>query len=82
MQDPSPIHLMTPEKSRSLGWAAEERDADGHIVSQHAPFDTDEGLARYVREAMDRGGTVTIWPHRITSNSAPQPQGHSPRKDE
>lgn len=65
MQSPKPVHLMTPEESRALGWAAEERDSDGHLISQHAEFDSDNDIAWYVREAMKRGGTVTIWPHQI-----------------
>jgi hypothetical protein len=57
-----PIHLMTPAESRALGWQAEARDADGHLMSQHAPFETDGDIARFVREETQRGYTVTIWP--------------------
>ncbi|MEJ8474485.1 hypothetical protein [Roseibium algae] len=62
MRDPSPVNLMTPEESRAGGWQAEARDSDGHLCSQHAPFDDDEEQAQYVREATERGHTVTIWP--------------------
>ena len=65
MQNPDPINLMTPEKSRDLGWAAEARDSDGHLCSQHAPFDDDSLLIHYVRQCVDKGQTVTIWPHPI-----------------
>ena len=65
MIDPKPIHLMTPEESRKRGWMAEERDVDGHLLSQSAGFETDEDIIWYVRAAMERGGTVTIWPHEI-----------------
>lgn len=62
MQNPSPVNLMTPEKSRALGWQAESRDADGHLATQHAPFEDDASIAEYVREETERGMTVTIWP--------------------
>lgn len=62
MKNPNPVNLMTPAESRSRGWQAEARDEDGHLYSQHAPFDGDEELARYVRDAVESGLTVTIWP--------------------
>lgn len=62
MKHPMPINLQTPEQSRSLGWQAEARDKDGHLISLHAPFDGDEDVALYVRECMEQGATVTIWP--------------------
>ena len=65
MQNPNPINLMTPEESRAKGWAAESRDADGHLCSQHAPFDDDALLVHYVRECVSKGQTVTIWPYPI-----------------
>lgn len=65
MRDPKPANLTTPEESRARGWAAEARDNDGHLISQHAPFDNDAHLIHYVREAMDDGWTVTIWPVAI-----------------
>ncbi len=66
MKNPDQINLMTPAESRAKGWGAEERDSDGHLLSQHAPFETDDDIIWYVREAMKRGGTVTIWPHEIS----------------
>ncbi|MET0438267.1 MAG: hypothetical protein ABW043_12325 [Devosia sp.] len=57
-----PINLQTPEKTRELGWQAEARDSDGHLVSCHAPFDGDEDIVWYIRESMDQKLTVTIWP--------------------
>lgn len=65
MEHPNIINLTTPEENRSRGWTAEERDKEGHLLSCHAPFETDEDIVWYVREAMKRGGTVTIWPHNI-----------------
>lgn len=62
MKDPNPINMLTPEESRARGWAAESRDADGHLISQHAPFEAVSDLEWYVRECTTRGQTVTIWP--------------------
>lgn len=62
MENPRTVNLMTPAESRALGWQAESRDADGHLVSQHAPFDDDEEMGNYVRDETARGNTVTIWP--------------------
>lgn len=63
MKDPSPVHLMASENVRANGWQAESRDADGHLISMHAPFgEDDEGIVWFVREATERGETVTIWP--------------------
>jgi hypothetical protein len=65
---------MTPEKSRSLGWAAEARDADGHLMNQHAPFSDDAIMVHYIREAIDAGWTTTIWPVEIEAEtSLPNP---------
>ena len=70
MQNPMQINLTTPEESRAQGWAAEERDTDGHLLSQHVDFEDDESIVWYVREAMKRGGTVTIWPHDIPESTS------------
>jgi len=62
MENPKRVNLMSPEESRALGWQAESRDADGHLVSQHAPFEDGSEMASYVRDETARGNTVTIWP--------------------
>ena len=62
MKNPSPINLMTPDEVRGKGWAAEVRDADGHLTRTHAQFEDDEAIVWLVREAMEHGDTVTIWP--------------------
>lgn len=62
MKDPMPINLQTPEETRALGWQAECRDADGHLTRTHAPFKTDEDIVWLVREALEHGDTITIWP--------------------
>jgi len=62
LQNPYPINLMTPAESRALGWIAESRDADGHLITQHAPFDDAAELGEYVLAETARGNTVTVWP--------------------
>lgn len=41
------------------------RDADGHLCSQHAPFEDDQAIAWYVRDALARGQVVTVWPMAV-----------------
>ena len=65
MQNPMKINLTTSDEVRAMGHGAEERDEDGHLLSTHVDFEDDESIVWYVREAMKRGGTVTIWPHDI-----------------
>ena len=62
MKDPKPINFMTPQESRARGWQAESRDEDGHLCTQHAPFESDVEMLEYIREENKRGLTVTIWP--------------------
>lgn len=62
MKDPNPINLMTSEKVRANGWQAETRDADGHLIRTHAPFTCDDDILWLVKDAMEHGETVTIWP--------------------
>jgi hypothetical protein len=65
MQNPSPVNITTPEDIRAKGWASESRDQDGHLCSTHASFDDESHLVHYVRECIERGQTVTIWPDPI-----------------
>lgn len=62
MNDPYPVNRASPESVRADGWAAESRDADGHLIRCHAPFDSDADIVWFVREGMANGETVTIWP--------------------
>lgn len=62
MKDPMPVHLRPPEDIRADGWQAECRDADGHLTRTHAPFEADEDIVWLVREALEHGDTITIWP--------------------
>lgn len=62
MNNPNPVNLQTPEETRKAGWQAETRDADGHLMRVHAPFETDEEIVWLVREALEHAETVTIWP--------------------
>jgi molybdopterin synthase sulfur carrier subunit len=62
MKNPKPVHLATSEEIRSKGWGAESRDSDGHLIRTHRPFETDEEIVSFVREGIEYGETVTIWP--------------------
>ncbi|MFD1328259.1 hypothetical protein [Mycoplana ramosa] len=62
MKNPNPITLQTSEQVRKAEWQAETRDADGHLCRTHAPFEADEEIIWLVREALEHGETVTIWP--------------------
>lgn len=64
MKNPMPVHLEPSETIRERGWQAEARDSDGHVMSYHAPFKKPEDVIWYVRESMEQGLTVTIWPER------------------
>ncbi len=62
MNKPFPINLMTPAEVRALGWAAESRDADGHLVSTISHLVSDAELGKWVKERRDEGDTITVWP--------------------
>ncbi len=62
MKSPTPINLQTAEDVRKAGWQAETRDADGHLCRTHVPFESDDEIVWLVREALEHGETVTIWP--------------------
>lgn len=62
MKNPNPISLWPSDDVRAAGWQAETRDADGHLCRTHAPFDNDSDIVWLVREALEHGETVTIWP--------------------
>lgn len=62
MKAPTTINLLTPEQVRAVGWQAECRDEDGHLTRTHAPFASDEDIVWLVREALEHGDTITIWP--------------------
>jgi len=62
MKDPKPVHLKPPEVIRAHGWQAESRDQDDHLIRKHAPFSSDEDIVWFVRERLEHGETITIWP--------------------
>lgn len=64
MKNPKPVNFSTSEEIRAAGWAAEARDADGHLMTTHAPFSSDTERYRYVSECAEEGWTLTIWPTR------------------
>lgn len=62
VDSPNKINLMTSEEVRSQGWQAESRDKDGHLLSTHVPFTTNADIVWFVREALEMGATITVWP--------------------
>jgi hypothetical protein len=70
MQNPYPINMMDQDEVRSLGWAAEARDKDGHLIStcawlaQMSPHLRAVILAEFVTEyATDC--TITVFPENM-----------------
>lgn len=62
MKNPNPVNLQTPEEIRALGWLAEARDSDGHVMTVISPQASDETLGEFMRECTAEGWTVTAWP--------------------
>lgn len=63
MKDPMWINLKTQDEMRTEGWAAESRDADGHLISCHIAFDADDAsIVNWVAECTAAGETVTFFP--------------------
>lgn len=62
MKDPMWVNLQTSDEIRAAGHQAECRDTDGHLTRTHAPPMSDEDIVWLVREALEHGDTVTIWP--------------------
>lgn len=60
MKDPMPIHLIDDATFAAHGWAAVARDADGHAVGCHAPFESEAEKRRYLVEEAMLGCTVTL----------------------
>lgn len=72
MKNLNPVTLQTSEEIREKGWQAESRDADGHLISCHAPIEADDpGIAEWIVECTRNGETVTFWP---ADAAAPTPQ--------
>lgn len=63
MDNPSPVNLQSPAEVRAAGWAAESRDDEGHLMTSHAPFESDVEMVEFICEELARGHMVTIWPH-------------------
>lgn len=71
MKNPNTVNLQTSAEIRKAGWQAECRDADGHLCRTHVPFETDEEIVWLVREAMEHGETITIWPSSEVAETPP-----------
>ena len=61
MQNPYPINLMTPEEVQQLGWAAEGRDEDGHLMTMNAPFSDADEQAEFLNYCDDQGWKATVF---------------------
>lgn len=61
MKNPNPVNLMTTSEVRANGWAAEARDADGHLMTTHAPFSSDAEFMRYANECAAAGWDLTVF---------------------
>ncbi len=72
MKDPKPVNLQTSTEVWKAGWRAESRDADGHLISCHAPISAeDTGLAEWIVECTKAGETVTFWPETPPADMPP-----------
>lgn len=60
MKSPKSVNLMTTAEVRANGWAAEARDADGHLMTTHAQFTSDAEFLRYAKECAEENWTLTI----------------------
>lgn len=75
MKNPFPVNLQTSAEVRQQGWQAESRDADGHLISCHAPIEADDqGIVEWIVECTSRGETVTFWPTK--GDQPPPPSSH------
>ena len=71
MKNPSPANLKTSDQVRKAGWQAESRDADGHLVTCHAPISaSDTTIAEWIAECTANGETITIWPAAAADSGA------------
>lgn len=55
MQNPKPVHLMTDDELRELGWWAAERDSDGHLISMRTLSDDPEAIGEFFLTAAKDG---------------------------
>ena len=71
MQNPNPVNLTTSAEIEAAGWVAEARDADGHLASTLAWFDsgtTNENLkdlGEFVAQ-YETDRTVTVFTKNLT----------------
>lgn len=72
MKNPSPVNLTTSAEIEALGWAAEARDGDGHLISTQAWLkqvsinENIKGLGEFIAEYDGVGGTaVQIFPANV-----------------
>ena len=72
MNNPNPVNLKTSAEVEALGWAAEARDGDGHLISTQAWLhemsinENITGLAEFIADYDGVGGTaVQIFPANV-----------------
>ena len=72
MKNPNPVNMSTQDEIRKLGWAAEARDSDGHLLSTRAwlkqsePNENALGLAEFITD-YSSDSVITIFPENITA---------------
>ena len=72
MKNPNPVNLITSAEIEMLGWAAEARDGDGHLISTQAWIsemsinENIKGLGEFITEYDGVGGTaVQVFPANV-----------------
>lgn len=72
MKKPNPVNLTASAEVEALGWAAEARDSDGHLISTQAWLkqlsinENIKDLGEFITEYDGVGGTaVQIFPANI-----------------
>ena len=61
MKNPMKMNLTTTQEVINLGWMAEARDSDGHLITMLAPSADDEMVALFVRECFEDGLKTTFF---------------------
>jgi molybdopterin synthase sulfur carrier subunit len=66
VKNPKHANLLTTDAIREAGWRAEARDNDGHLMTTHADFYSDEEMLRYIQECSNEGWTCTFFPSELS----------------
>lgn len=74
MKNPNPINLMTTKEVQDLGWAAEARDRDGHLIStvgflDDVPINENlKSLGEFIAECEAEGHVVQVFSERLVAS--------------